>query len=68
MLRMHMNVFYLQQRLSSLLQTEEDEMQFERVYAFYALVEVRVPTLVRWLLLHARLVLWLTEGGCRSAC
>ncbi len=46
MLRMHMNVFYLQQRLSSLLQTEEDEMQFERVYTFYALVEVRVPTLV----------------------
>ena len=31
MLKMHMNVFCLQQRLSPLLQNEEDDMHFERI-------------------------------------
>lgn len=49
-LRMHMNVFHLQQRLSSSLphlsHTDEDEQHFERVSAYYALVDVRLTALV----------------------
>lgn len=38
MTRMHLNVFHLQQHLCPVLQSEDDEVHFERVFAYYSLV------------------------------